>query len=108
MHQHVKGTNQTKICINVCLLSHNLVAVYPEKGPDNTRVFAFSCSLYTGFCKSNVTPVFVHTFFSETEMFLRVPSLLLGLGDSSDSAIIVVIRVTITYSFVTRGLLKKE
>ena len=41
MHQHVKGTNQTKICINVCLLSHNFVVVYPENGPDNTRVCLF-------------------------------------------------------------------
>lgn len=43
----------------ICPLSHNLVPVYPEQGPDCTRVFAFSCSQYTGFCKSSVTAVIV-------------------------------------------------
>ena len=36
--------------------------IYPEKGPDSTRVFAFLCTLYTVFCKNSVTPVFVHEF----------------------------------------------
>ena len=46
--------------------------VYPEKGPDSTGVFAFSCTLYTEFCKISLTPVFfVHGFLEKLKCFFK-------------------------------------